>query len=160
MKPLVKCLSAAALTGLLVPLAATAAESPETQLRGAPELYTVRGDVGLGRPTRYVTFRTKDGISARMLVVTVSDASGRTFNADDGTRTKNRTCFRSAMQPYQQTPEPRRLKPGVAYKVRFYVRPSLNGKRTLFATRTLRARSFHPRDGGSGGISVPSPCTK
>ena len=154
---LLKSLSAFALTGILVPLTASAAAAPPARLAASPQLYTVRGDVALGRPTRYVTFKTVNGISARLLVATVSGSSGRTFNADDGIR-RSRKCFRSAMQPYQRTPPPRRLKPGVAYKVRFYTRPSMNGKRTLFATRTLYAHSFFPRTTASGGQSAPSPC--
>jgi hypothetical protein len=149
-----KSLSAFALTALLIPFAASAADAPTPQLAGSPQLYAVRGHVDLGRPTRYATFKTVNGINARMLVVTVAGSSGRTLNADDGSRARTRTCFRSAMQPYQRTPSPRRLKPGVAYKVSFYVRPSLNGNRPLFATRTVRARSFHPK---SGAIA-PSPC--
>ena len=162
MKPISQLALACVFAGLLVPAAAPAADAPETILRGSPQLYTVRGDVGLGRPTRYVTFRTVKGISARLLVVRVSGSSGRTFNVDDGRsdrrQPRSRTCFRSSMNPYQRTPEPRRLRPGVAYEVRFYVRGSLNGPRTLFATRTLRARSYYPTGSRSGGTGAPSPC--
>lgn len=164
MEPISQLILACVLAGVVVPAAASAADAPETILRGSPQLYTVRGEVGLGRPTRYVTLRTVKGISARLLVVRVSGSSGRTFNAEDGRsdrrQHRSRTCFRSSMNPYQRTPQPRRLKPGVAYKVRFYVRGSLNGPRTLFATRTLRARSYDPTAGGSGGPRAPSPCSR
>lgn len=157
-------LPALALAALLAPVTASAASSaPETVLAGTPKLYTVQGDVSLGRPTRYVTFKTAKGISARLLVVTVSGSSGRTFNADDGrsdrSKPRSRTCFRSSMNPYQRTSAPRRLKPGVAYKVRFYVRASLNGERTLFATRTLHAHTYTPQPRSTGGTGAPSPCT-
>lgn len=157
-------LSALALAAFVAPAAASAASSaPETVLAGTPKLFTVRGDVSVGRPTRYVTFKTAKGISARLLVVTVSGSSGRTFNAEDGrsdrSQPRSRTCFRSSMNPYQRTPAPRRLKPGVLYKVRFYVRASINGERTLFATRTLRAHSYTPQRRSTGGTSAPSPCT-
>ena len=104
MKLLLLSLSAVAQTALLAPVAASAAPgAPETMLAGTPVLYPVRGEVSLGRPTRYVTFKTAKGVSARLLVVTVSGSSGRTFNADDGRRERSqprsRTCFRSSMNP-------------------------------------------------------------
>lgn len=135
-------------------------DPPDVKLSGTPQLWTVRGDVGLGRPTRYVTFQTDRGISARLLVARVSGASGRTYNADDGKRDHGRRCFRSAMNPYQRTPEPRRLKPGIAYRVQFYSRASLTGKRMLFATRTLRARSYFPQRKSGGGLTAPTRCPR
>jgi hypothetical protein len=136
------------------------AQALAARIAGTPQLYAVQGEVSVGRPTAYVTFRTAEDLTdpRGSMVVRVSGASGRTYNADDGQRGRPRTCFRSALKPYQRTPETRRLRPGVTYRVQFFHRASPNAKRTLIHTVRLKARSFRPQHRRGGGVTAPSPC--
>lgn len=132
--------AAVCLTALALPAGAPAAEAPK--LAGTPVLRVASPQPGMpNTPTAWVTFKTHEQFDARLIVVRVHDASGRSYGGGRSSR-----CVRSTFVDEDGRGP---LKIGHRYVVSLYTREGIGRSRpkTLLARFTLTARTFSPRRG-------------
>jgi hypothetical protein len=120
------------------PVAALHAKTPKTPVEdirfvGTVTLHVDTARASHGYHSAWVLFRTSPHLhEPRQVVVRIGEFSGRSYGNVAGT---GRNCIRSTLIHAAE-----KLKPGVKYRVRFYVRPGAHGKASRLAlTRTLVA---------------------
>ena len=126
--------------GLGAAAPATAA-APDFHLAGTPRLYLLPAGNQLGGPKVYVVFRSTVHLhEPRQVLASVKGHRGRTYASR---RTHVANCYISTA-----IVRPAPIRPGIRYRVQFFVRPSAYSKdRTLVTSRTVVAhswRSFPP----------------
>ncbi len=127
--------------GLGVAAPATAA-TPDFHLLGTPRLYLLPAGNQQGGPKIYVVFRSTVHLhEPRQVLASVKGHQGRTYASR---RTHVANCYISTA-----IVRPAPIRPGIRYRVQFFVRPSAYSKtKTLVTSRKLVARSwagFPPR---------------
>lgn len=118
-------------------LASAQEAAPRIEVAGTPVLHVATPQPG-GRntPVAWVTFRTRQPVNVRLIVVRAGGQSGRSYGSGgaDG-------CVRSTVVDDDGRGE---LRVGRRYAVEFFTRAGIGSTRprTLATTRTLTARAF------------------